>query len=314
VWQDRPSMRLPARPERDVEGVLEAGERDDVDERTTGEQVMQRRAVQLGCASEAGDRLATVIDLRSKRTGDVRDLRDTDWGIGADGAVGEPLDVVGGPEASRTRHAPPYHGTAGETRTRWTNTCSGGQTGVGVPPHPSEKGKSMWDRHISTEVGRRVHLVVALALVGGWGQTDVVAAVRELFRADPLGGHVAGSLRTRCASLANVYVGRCVPEDGWVLVGVEERFPGTRADLVWLHVATGMVVIDELKCGRTDLTNARTARQARALVTAGHQLWAGRFGGVRVVTLGLPERSWMVAADHNGQMRRVSFPPGLAVR
>ncbi|MBV8980667.1 MAG: hypothetical protein JO086_07180 [Acidimicrobiia bacterium] len=153
---------------------------------------------------------------------------------------------------------------------------------------------------------------MALAVAAGDGPEDVSALARQMFRAEPLGGALAASLLTRCISAVNVYLASCLPL-GWELVGVEEPLAHCRLDLLWHDPVTGVLVVDELKTSRTDLTNPHTATQVRALCVGGAERWGNRFGGVRVVTLAAPRRTFMVAPAGAG-MRRLAPPPALAPR
>lgn len=170
----------------------------------------------------------------------------------------------------------------------------------------------MWLGGEETESGRRVHRLVAAALEAerDGEHFDVVAAVRTMFRAAPLGAGATHALRFRCSSAANVYLLRCRPL-GWDLVGVEVRLGAAVADLVWSD--GDRFVIDELKSGAPRARGGRVADQLTRLACGGTERWGAAFAGVRLVPLAAP-RTTSFHRLIDSQLHGVALPAGMEVR
>ena len=170
----------------------------------------------------------------------------------------------------------------------------------------------MWERRVDQEVGRRVHWLIGHAIAYGLGPSALPRLVAELFAANPLQVTAAASVRSRCVSRATVYLTRCAPV-GWTLVGIEEELEHCRVDLLFANDSNGSLVSEELKAGRPTMMSSAVAEQVGRQFAACSKRWKGAYVGHRVVTLGAPDRSWMLA-PRDGEMRRVSPLAGLEIR
>ncbi len=154
----------------------------------------------------------------------------------------------------------------------------GGECDRTVPGHSAKRGHEFGDddmaRLVAADTGRRVHKL--LGQIAHLTDVDVAEVTDRLLLAEPVPGAVRSSIRWQVASAANVYMQRLRPLDAR-LIGVEVPLDGCRADLVWEHIPTGLIVIDEVKTRGQVLTT----KQIRNLVAAGYVQWPGKFIGVR---------------------------------
>lgn len=167
----------------------------------------------------------------------------------------------------------------------------------------------MSERRIDAGVGMRVHQLIGFCLANG---VDAGAAARAMFAADPLGGTLMSSVRTRCSSATAQYLARCRPQ-GWDLVGYEEQVGRARADLVWAGSDPWRVLIDEIKTGVADADDPRLLGQIARLLAGGARLWGDAFVGVRVIPLASPRRAWLTAPGPR-RPEILRLPESLEVR
>lgn len=160
----------------------------------------------------------------------------------------------------------------------------------------------MRDHQLDLEVGRRVHLLVGLALSRGLGSRDLIGVAAEVFTSWSTTQALAPSARLRCVTAAATYLRRCRPA-GFDLVGVEEPIGAGVADLVWRKGAS--VLVDELKTGSATPNDQAVRDQVMRLVDGGVARWSKRFVGVRVLPLAAVRQAWLTRAD-----RTVEAPIG----
>ena len=105
------------------------------------------------------------------------------------------------------------------------------------------------------------------------------------------------------ATAAGAYARRFMPGPAWLFVGAEHELGNGRADLVFRHAETGVVVVDELKVGRSRAAAATVAHhQAARYAVAAAAMWPGQFAGVRVVWLAAPTASeWLASGRQQFQ-------------
>ena len=309
---DARTMSPVVRPQADSGGPLQAGESDHVDERSPGEQRMDRGAVHSCRLGEDGDRDALVAKAAAESSCDCRNLDNANRSPGPQTTVGELAgnEVVGG-SSDRTGFA--GHPTSLPDPPSWPGQSllspPTGTVAVGDNPHHAVW---EWEERVRREVGRRVHKVIGELVERPYpiGSAEILDAVRGMWRDDPIGGSVASSARLRCSTAVAVYLSRFSPV-GWQLDGVEVALGGAVADLVW--VRDDERVIDEVKTGAMSITNPRVADQLFRLAVGGQDRWE-RFLCVRLVPLGSPARSVTVVADVSGRLETVPAPVGMEVR
>jgi hypothetical protein len=186
------------------------------------------------------------------------------------------------------------------------NVCSIGHTAASEPKVASEAVAMTVQR----EAGQMTHQLIALSVETPG--SDISSLARGLWQQKPVGGPIASQTRTACVTRASAYLRRMRP-DGWALVGAEVRVGHAKADLVWVHDASGDIVIDEIKSGAPGIGDTGVAGQVRRLYAGGLNEWGDRFVGVRLVQLRAPALTaiWVVA--DGGQLVK-SADDRLAVR
>lgn len=152
----------------------------------------------------------------------------------------------------------------------------------------------MRDQQLDLEVGRRVHLLVGLAIERGLGARDLVPLAAEVFTTWPTTRALAPSARLRCVTTAATYLARCRPR-GFQLVGIEEPLGLGVADLVWSK--EHHILVDELKTGRAAPNDPGVHAQVARFVEGGRVRWGGRFVGVRVLPLVAVRSAWLMRGD-----------------
>lgn len=152
----------------------------------------------------------------------------------------------------------------------------------------------MRDQQLDLEVGRRVHLLVGLAIGRGLGPRDLPALAAEVFATWPTTKALAPSARLRCVTAAATYLARCMPL-GFELVGVEEPLGQGVADLIWCKGYR--IVVDEMKTGKAAPHDPSVSAQVLRLIEGGAARWGTRFVGVRVLPLAGVRNTWLQAAD-----------------
>ena len=159
---------------------------------------------------------------------------------------------------------------------------------------------------IATEVGRRVHVLIASVAAGA--EDPRSQAYRIVDRA-PVEGAVRGSVLTAMLSAFAVYRDRLWPQDA-ELVGAEVLLTGCRADLVWRH-SSGQIAIDELKWSSS---RRRATKQVRALAQSGGARWGASFAGVRYCPLQAVSNTDLIASNGADSVSSLVLPAWLEVR
>jgi hypothetical protein len=149
--------------------------------------------------------------------------------------------------------------------------------------------------------GSAVHHVIG-ALLGDGIRHPSPLELRRYVAADPSVNRSAvvyrQAAKQRLLTAAAVYFRLFAPAGTWELLGVEAAYGRNRADLVW-RTSGGGVVIDEIKSGVAldRFENERLEQQVARLLTGGAATHGEPFGGVRVVLLATPARSYLARPD-----------------
>lgn len=198
------------------------------------------------------------------------------------------------------------------TRSAWRNDARrGGECNPRRRTHsPSDQfqelGEDVVSKIVSSNVGRRVHRLIG-ELVGE-DVVDVTEAVDRLLAAEPVSGAVRASVRLQVSQMVVVYLARFKPLDV-ELLAVELPLTGCQADVVFRHLRTGGVVIDEIK---SSPPTARPTAQICNLVASGQARWGAEFVGVRVCPTLAPSRALLFNGDPPAAA--ASWPDWVQVR
>lgn len=185
----------------------------------------------------------------------------------------------------------------------------GGECDRERPGHSAKRGHELGDddmaRLVAADTGRMVHKL--LGQIAHLTDVDIAEVTDRLLLAEPIPGAPRGSIRLQVASAVNVYMQRLRPLDAR-LIGVEVHMDGCRADLLWEHIASGLIVIDEIKTRG----QALTTKQIRNLAASGYERWPDRFIGVR--RCATQQASATVLLGGTPHLRSIPLPTWLEVR
>ena len=157
-------------------------------------------------------------------------------------------------------------------------------------------------------MGRAAHQVIgALAAEGNRTPSinDVFRAVAANQAARDSRTVYRSSARQRLAAAAGVYFAFFAPPAEWEFVGAEIRAVEAVFDLVWRDEKR-RIWIDEIKSGLSVTSTDRRAleEQLERIRCSGRRKYRGRFGGIRVLLLAAPARSFSVTPE--GERRELA--------
>ena len=150
------------------------------------------------------------------------------------------------------------------------------------------------------QMGTAAHRLIAELLEVGVREPTPLFILEHVARHPVLQGRAVlyrQAAKQTLASALAVYFRYFAPAERWRLLGSEVAVGSCRFDL--LFDVGGVIVADELKSGRLDGADAWQAleRQLERELCGGRERWGDAFGGVRVLVLGAPRRSFLAAPE-----------------
>jgi hypothetical protein len=287
---------LRTRPESDTEGRLELRERDGVTETPTGEQVLDRGAVQPGVTTDGGQRpaLEGCVQATGEAVGDdsLEGRVDVELPLGEGrGGVGEEVDGPAVDPAAPGHAGDATDGTDADVR-------SNARSPILTAGKNQQAGKGAMASERDKLIGQRVHALVAAYLRSGKVPTsrEVWVAASKVFNLKPLPQNAACRQRAACA--VSAYFSMFHRPD-WEFLGAEVALGTGRVDIVWELSPEGLVVIDEVKvAGFSDqVDEPATVAQLERYCEAGARVFGERFAGVRLLPLAAPGRALWCSPD-----------------